>query len=114
MVSIDLINRSIEGAIKYKAITTAIPVVDSIKQIAADKSVEMSLSREKLVSVQTPQVFTYDLLRRAHESSVINATDDSSLVETIHSVYVVEGERTNIKITSPEDRLVAEMLLKIK
>ncbi len=112
LVSNDLVRKSIEGAFCHKAITTAVPVVDSIKQVHKDISlVEASLERERLVAVQTPQVFQFDLLWRAHAEGPSGATDDSSLVELIHPVHVVLGEKTNIKVTTPDDLKVAEILI---
>ena len=106
----ELVRRSIEGAFRYQAVTAAIPVVDSIKQVSSEGLVEASLPREKLVAVQTPQVFSFSLLSRAHREGAPGATDDASLVERIHPVRVVHGERTNIKVTNPEDVAVAELI----
>jgi len=84
---------------------------DTVKAIrtgsAGEALVDTTLNRDSLLSVQTPQVFAAPLLREAHEAAQRDGfagTDDSSLVErTGHMVAVVPGERTNVKLTYPED-----------
>jgi len=93
----------------------AVAVVDTIKRIriAADGSevVAETLDRGELVAIQTPQAFRATVLRLAHQSAT-DATDDAALVEASGgTVAIVAGERTNIKITSPEDLAVASVLL---
>lgn len=92
----------------------AIAVTDTIKRISHDHSgrsvVTETPDRAMLVAVQTPQAFRADILRAAHASSA-GATDDAALVEAIGgTVVVVEGEVTNIKITSPQDLTFAAIL----
>lgn len=64
--------------------------------------------------VQTPQTFDLNLIKKAYETAEINLfTDDASVVEYAgQNIYIQEGEYTNIKITTPEDLIVAETLLK--
>jgi 2-C-methyl-D-erythritol 4-phosphate cytidylyltransferase len=79
-----------------------VTVSDTIKQVA-DGVVVNTPPRDQLVAVQTPQAFQAEILRRAHASAGV-ATDDAGLVEALgESVVVVAGERTNIKVTNPED-----------
>jgi 2-C-methyl-D-erythritol 4-phosphate cytidylyltransferase len=79
-----------------------VTVSDTIKQVA-DGVVVNTPPRDQLVAVQTPQAFQAAVLRRAHASAGV-ATDDAGLVEALgESVVVVPGERTNIKVTNPED-----------
>ena len=79
-----------------------VAVSDTIKQVA-DGVVVHTPPRDQLVAVQTPQAFAAAVLRRAHASAGV-ATDDAGLVEALgESVVVVAGERTNIKVTNPED-----------
>ena len=79
-----------------------VTVSDTIKQVA-DGVVVNTPPRDQLVAVQTPQAFKAEVLRRAHASAGV-ATDDAGLVEALgESVVVVAGERTNIKVTNPED-----------
>ena len=79
-----------------------VTVSDTIKQVAGGVVVNTP-PRDQLVAVQTPQAFQAEVLRRAHASAGA-ATDDAGLVEALgESVVVVAGERTNIKVTNPED-----------
>ncbi len=92
----------------------ALPVSDTIK-VADGASVLETLDRTKLYAVQTPQAFRLGLLRDLHAGSddlLRAATDDASLVESAGGrVAVVRGEKTNIKLTSPEDLILAEAIL---
>lgn len=92
----------------------ALPVSDTIK-VASGESVEKTLDRSLLRAVQTPQAFRMGLLREIFSSSeefLASATDDASLVEKSGGeVRIVLGERTNIKLTSPEDLVLAEAIL---
>ena len=79
-----------------------VTVSDTIKQVAGGVVVSTP-PRDQLVAVQTPQAFQAEILRRAHASAGV-ATDDAGLVEALgESVVVVAGERTNVKVTNPED-----------
>lgn len=84
----------------------AVPVKDTVKQIAAD-AVVRTLPRAELAAVQTPQAFDLATLRQAHEfcrKGDLSVTDDASMVEAMGgTVIVVPGEETNQKITTPED-----------
>ncbi len=111
-VSEAVVRRCICAARLWGAVTAAVPSIDSMKRVSAEGIVQESLERSSLWCVQTPQVFRWSLLRRAHEEALEEATDDASLVERIHQVRVVEGDRMNFKITSPEDLHLAEMLLR--
>lgn len=111
LVSSDLINGCVSEAIKTGAVTAAVPMIDSVKEVNANRHVARTVDRTNLWAVQTPQVFSYDILFKAHELSTPGATDDASLVEPFHVVTVVPGERSNLKITTPEDLVVAEALL---
>ena len=84
----------------------------SIKRIK-DGNIAADVARNTLAAVQTPQVFRADLLRRAYEAEYRpEFTDDASVVEQAgEAVFLCEGERTNLKITTPEDMVIAEALL---
>lgn len=108
------ITRTVQAAqLSGAAILTAAPV-DTIKEVENNKVVR-TLERTRLRHALTPQCFRYELLRRAFEQSpelVNNATDDSSLVESLGmAVAIVEGDARNIKITRPEDLAFGEILL---
>lgn len=113
----DLITRSIEGAEKHKAAVVAVSCIDTIKfaQKEKDMAVE-TLDREYLWMAQTPQTFRYEIILRAYEKAEkekFRGTDDASLVERMNqSVKIVRGSYDNIKITTPEDLILAEAILK--
>src|SRR4051794_29176469 len=90
----------------------AAPVTDTIKEAEADGRVTRTLDRSKLWSIQTPQAFGADILRRALEGDVTSATDDAMLVEAVGGVVrIVEAPPSNFKITWPEDLARAESRL---
>jgi 2-C-methyl-D-erythritol 4-phosphate cytidylyltransferase len=111
LVSTDLIARCFEAAETHAAAIPVVPVVPSIRETTADGS--RALDRSKLLAVQTPQCFHADLLRKAFEQPYDPAfTDEATLVErTGVKVALVEGEEHNIKVTTPLDLKVAELLL---
>jgi 2-C-methyl-D-erythritol 4-phosphate cytidylyltransferase len=95
-------------------VVPAVSVSDTIK-VAENGSVSATLDRAQLRAVQTPQAFRLDTLRKVYaapEERLRTATDDASLVEDAGGcVAVVAGERTNIKLTSPDDLVLAEAIL---
>ena len=95
------------------AATAAVQVKDTIKIVKEDGTVESTPMRDRLWSVQTPQIFAHDLLRSAHDRVKADVTDDASMVEIIGGkVKVFEGSYENIKVTTPEDLTLAASLLK--
>lgn len=106
-----LIQRVVEGAKHYGAAVPGISVVDTIKEISDSNEVVRTLDRNSLRAVQTPQGFQKDILVEAHDLAAkegYQGTDDVSLVEYLGKpVTVVEGDVYNIKITTPNDRLIA-------
>ena len=91
-------------------VVPVVPVTDTVKRVDGELVVE-TLDRTTLVAVQTPQAFDARMLRDAHQSGG-DATDDAGLVESIGGkVVVVDGDRWNIKLTTPEDLVVMEALL---
>ena len=112
LVSAVLVGRVLE-ALGEAGVVPALAVHDTVKEVAEDRVVR-TLDRSRLRRVQTPQGFPRDVLERAHREvpSDAPATDDAALVEAIgHDVRVVEGEESNLKITTPEDLVRAEWLL---
>jgi 2-C-methyl-D-erythritol 4-phosphate cytidylyltransferase len=97
------------------AATLAVPVKDTIKRVDDAGNVTETLPRTELWAIQTPQMFERALLLRAHQYAQqqgVIATDDAMLVEALGiPVKVVNGEYTNIKITTPEDIFVGEAIL---
>lgn len=115
-VTEDIIKDGIKSVIESKATITAVPVKDTIKIINTNNEVESTPARHTLWSVQTPQFFEYELLVNAYENckhSSIKITDDAMLVENLgHTVKVINGSYENIKITTPEDLILGEGILK--
>jgi 2-C-methyl-D-erythritol 4-phosphate cytidylyltransferase len=113
-VSLDDIRRVIAEAERTGAAVLAIPVSDTVKEVERD-IVKSTLRRERLVLVQTPQVFRTDLLTMAFDQARRDeyyGTDESSLVERMgHAVTLVHGSEWNIKITRPSDLALARFLL---
>ena len=109
-----LIDRVVRAANSYGAAAPAIPVKDTIKVVKGG-IVNNTPNRSELQAVQTPQVFDFDLLRGALQKAKADGaaiTDDCSAVERLGmSVRIVEGDERNIKITTPLDLKIAELLL---
>jgi len=105
----------VETAFTEGAVVVGLPVRDTIKVVVAGQRVSETPPRGSLWEIQTPQVFRVELIREAYLRAAregIEATDDAMLVERLGaSVSVLEGERTNIKITFLEDFLFGEALL---
>lgn len=115
LVSPALIDRCVEAAMAEGAAVVGVPARDTIKFVTTDLRVSETPARDMLWEIQTPQAFRVEIAREAHRRAVADGaegTDDAALVERLGKpVAVLEGERTNIKITFPEDLLVAEALL---
>ena len=114
LASWQLIDRVVRAANTYGAAAPAIPVKDTIK-VVEGRVVKSTPDRASLYAVQTPQVFDFDILRGAlAKANADNAklTDDCSAVERIgFSVKIVEGDERNLKVTTPLDLKIAELLL---
>lgn len=106
---------SIDAAIKYKAVGVGVPVKDTIKVVDEEKNIKNTPDRKTLWAIQTPQVFDYKLVLKAHEKAIedgYQGTDDTVLVERIgEDVKLVMGSYENIKITTPEDLYIGEAIL---
>ena len=109
-----VIDRTVRAAHSYGAAAPAIPVKDTIKVVKSGLVAETP-DRASLQAVQTPQVFDFDLLRGAlkkAEEEKAAVTDDCSAVERLGmSVKIVEGDERNLKVTTPLDLKIAELLL---
>lgn len=137
-VSEQLLDRLFDVASKHDAVAPGIETTDTIKRLDAKplaedesdplaailgpettgpglRTVEHTIDRAHLVSVQTPQVFATDLLRRAYAQPDLASTDDASLVEQLgEQVVIVEGDQANIKITRPLDLKLAHTILGLR
>jgi len=108
--SIEVIRRCYEEAREKGAVIPVIPVVETIRHIKDGTS--MTVPRDEYRLVQTPQTFNIQLLKAANRQPYNdNFTDDASVVETYgHPITLVDGNRENIKITTPYDLKIAESL----
>lgn len=106
----------IKLAVEKKAGIVAVDAIDTIKIVDNSGKIMSTPNRETLRYVQTPQVFDYKLIKDAHERlKGENFSDDAGLLEALGvPVYVSKGVYSNIKITNPEDILIAESFLKNK
>ena len=115
-VSFALIDHCVDEAYRVGAVVIGVPARDTIKVVSEEHWVQTTLARNTLWEIQTPQVFRKEVITEAHDwglRQAIEATDDAMLVEGIGKpVFLLEGERTNIKITMPEDIVLAEALLR--
>lgn len=116
-VSQDIIERTLEAVCEYRACVAGMPVKDTIKISDEEGFAKETPNRSSVWMIQTPQAFSYPLIYDAYtrmlekEDSAI--TDDAMVVErmTNHKVKLIEGSYRNIKITTPEDLLIAEQFL---
>lgn len=108
--SIDVIRRCYDTAREKKAVIPVIPVVETVRQLEGATS--FTVPRDDYRLVQTPQCFDIQLLKAANRQPYNDGfTDDASVVEAFgHAITLVEGNRENIKITTPYDLKIAEVL----
>ncbi|MBA7663469.1 2-C-methyl-D-erythritol 4-phosphate cytidylyltransferase [subsurface metagenome] len=107
----ELIDRGLNEAEATGAAAAAIPVTDTIKAAGDDRLVQETLLRQNLWAVQTPQVFRFDIIAEAYHKADGEVTDDASLVEQLgYRVKLYMGAYDNIKITTPRDLALAEVL----
>lgn len=113
-----LIKSCIEGAELYGAVTAGVPVKETVKVVSSENYVEYTPKRESIWVTQTPQAFRLELILKAHENALekgITGTDDAFLAELMgYKVKMIESYYENIKITTPEDLITAEAILRGK
>lgn len=114
-VPIDQLSEMCSCLKTHDGAVVAVRSTDTLKNVDGNGIIVGTVDRESVWSVQTPQVFEVEKLRKAHDVALENdffATDDANLIENIGGkVLVVESKRSNIKITAPFDLYVAEALL---
>lgn len=117
-VKAENIKDGIEGVIEYGACIIGVPVTDTIKVVADDENIDRTPERALLWAAQTPQCFMKDVLIEGYDKAIKDdflGTDDSSIIERIgYQVKMVMGSYENIKITTPDDIILAESLLNDK
>ena len=111
----DLFDRCAQAALQTKGLIAAVPVKDTIKQVDAQRLITHTPDRAQLWAAQTPQGFEVSLLKRCHEQGQQQnwqVTDDAALLEKCGVlVSIVEGEETNLKVTTPGDLAIAQFIL---
>lgn len=114
LVSIKTIDRCFKKAESLGAAIPVLPVNDSLRRLDGDTSTHVQRGSYRIV--QTPQCFEAGLLHKAYKQDYkSNFTDDASLVEQLgQTIHLVDGNNENIKITSPNDLLIAESYLNLK
>jgi len=119
LVTTELIEKVIKAAKRFRAAITGLPVKETVKELDDQGMVLQSVQRSNLWLTQTPQIFQYEDLMRAHQKALDNgweeATDDAFLVEKMGiPVRIIKGEENNIKITTPQDLDIARFLISKK
>ena len=115
LVTEAVISRALESVALHGSGVAAVPMVDTVKRAAADGLVLETPDRSCLYAVQTPQGFRCEVIRQAHRAAQRDGflgTDDASLLE--HAglpVYLSQGDRENLKLTTPVDMSLAELIL---
>ena len=111
----ELFNRCAEAALQTQGFIAAVPVKDTIKQVDAQRIITNTPDRSQLWAAQTPQGFEVPLLKQCHDRGQAEGwqvTDDAALLEKCGvSVSIVEGEETNLKVTTPVDLAIAQFIL---
>jgi len=111
LVTVELIERGLEAARETGAAVAAVPVTDTIKVSNEDGTVRETPPRRNLWAIQTPQVFSIEIITQAYQDVDEDVTDSSSLVERLgHKVKIFMGAYDNIKVTTPADLALAETL----
>jgi len=114
-VDASMVERLLDKMEETQAAVLAVPAKETMKIVSPYGRVLETLAREAVWHIQTPQAFDYHIIVEAHRKAVVDgimATDDSTLVERLGvSVTVVHGSYRNIKITTPEDLIIARALL---
>jgi len=114
LITEDIINDTASAAEKYGAAAPGVLCKDTVKIADNGGFIESTPDRSQMYMIQTPQIFKTELLKKAHNApSDAEATDDCMLVENMGGrVKITEGSYENIKLTTPDDMLIGEMILK--
>lgn len=114
LITPELIKKAADACREYGAAALGVPVKDTVKKIGGEGFIEKTLDRDFIYLAQTPQAFYRDLIWKAHKLAFGNcATDDCALAEAAgERVKMVMGSYENIKLTTPEDMVTAEAILK--
>lgn len=119
LITKQIIEDAIQGVVSNKAVVVAVPSKDTIKIANETGTIEYTPKRSLTYIIQTPQAFEFDLLMKSYQavmkSTNLEITDDAMIVEhgSNQSIKIVEGNYKNIKVTTPEDIKIAEILLEV-
>lgn len=115
LIDVGIVKTTIRSVSGFDGVIVGVPVKDTIKEVR-DSVVKSTLKRDTIWAIQTPQLFLYDSLMKAYQKAMeeeFYSTDDAALLERSGGrVRVIMGSYSNIKVTTPEDVPVAEILLK--
>jgi 2-C-methyl-D-erythritol 4-phosphate cytidylyltransferase len=115
-VSENLISRAVAAAREFGAVTVGVPAKDTVKKVTAEGWVKKTVAREGLWLTQTPQVFRRSIILAAYKKAAADGfygTDDAGLVERMGiPVRMIPGENDNIKLTTSEDLLLGECIIR--
>lgn len=119
LIDREMIHNAIDGAAVYGACVLAMPVKETIKSADSEEFAAETPDRSRLWGIQTPQAFDYQLILHAYEALFAHPecqhgiTDDAMVVETMtdRRVKLIRGSYSNIKVTTPEDMVIAQVLL---
>lgn len=112
LITAELFDKVIEEAMEYGAAACGIPEKDSLKKYENGFITE-TVKRDGIIKIQTPQVFSYKKILYAYENCSFAATDDCEVYERVYGkIRLVLGSNDNIKLTTPEDIIIAEQILK--
>jgi 2-C-methyl-D-erythritol 4-phosphate cytidylyltransferase len=119
LVTKDLIQKVISAAYNFRAVTTGLPITESVKAADSQSRILRSIDRSDLWLIQTPQIFRREDIHRAHQEALKQgwkeATDDAFLIEKMGiPINIIEGEQSNIKVTTPYDLQIARFLISNK
>ncbi len=110
-LTLDLIENGLKAARESGAAIPAVPVKDTIKLADRRNLIKRTLNRDRLWMAQTPQIFSFDMIIRAHGRLDVEVTDDAAIVERLgHKVKLYMGDYRNIKVTTPEDLALARII----
>ena len=113
MITLNILKDVMNAVVDRKAVSVMTKTVDTIKEVDCDGKIIRTIDRSKLYNTQTPQAFEYSLIKRAHDKFINQSfTDDAGMVEALgQSVYIVDGDYRNIKVTTKSDMALAKIYL---
>ncbi|MBQ6436892.1 MAG: 2-C-methyl-D-erythritol 4-phosphate cytidylyltransferase [Bacteroidales bacterium] len=114
LISNDFLTELFEKAARHRAVIPVLPLVESVRELQG-AGLSRAVDRSRFVSVQTPQVFHADLLKRAYAQPYSPAfTDDATVVESLGiKISLCDGRRENLKITTPEDLVLVRSFISL-